>query len=106
MVFHIDLHLTLKIKFDKILVCLHIWNFIFTACVACKIFKKDKYSTFDFDFEFLLNCKVVMLFPQGDYARMYPQLPLRQWSAGNVYLLVLSSWKVNIAENPIAIIGL
>ena len=22
--------------------------------------------------------------------------------AGNVYLLVLSSWKVNIAENPIA----
>ena len=24
--------------------------------------------------------------------------------AGNVYLLVLSSWKVNIAENPIAVI--
>ena len=34
------------------------------------------------------------------------QLPLRQWGASNVYLLVLSSWKVNIAENPIAITGL
>ena len=39
-------------------------------------------------------------------ARTYLQLPLRQWGAGNVYLLVLSSWKVNIAENPIAVIGL
>ena len=36
----------------------------------------------------------------------YLQLPLRQWGAGNVYLLVLSSWKVNIAENPIAVMGL
>ena len=26
--------------------------------------------------------------------------------AGNVYLLVLSSWKVNIAENPIDVMGL
>ena len=26
--------------------------------------------------------------------------------AGNVYLLVLSSWKVNIVENPIAVMGL
>ncbi len=39
-------------------------------------------------------------------ARTYLQLPLRQWGAGNVYLLVLSSWKVNIAENPIAVMGL
>ena len=39
-------------------------------------------------------------------ARMYLQLQLRQWVAGNVYLLVLSSWKVNIAENPIAVMGL
>ena len=39
-------------------------------------------------------------------ARMYVQFPLRQLFAGNVYLLVLSSWKVNIAENPIAIMGL
>ena len=39
-------------------------------------------------------------------AWMYLQLPLRQWGADNVYLLVLSSWKVNIAENPIAVMGL
>ena len=39
-------------------------------------------------------------------ARMYLQLPLQQWGAGNVYLLVLSSWKVNIAENPNAVMGL
>ena len=39
-------------------------------------------------------------------ARTYLQLPLRQWGAGNVYVLVLSSWKVNIAENPIAVMGL
>jgi hypothetical protein len=34
------------------------------------------------------------------------EFQLGQWGAGNVYLLVLSSWKVNIAENPIAIMGL
>ena len=39
-------------------------------------------------------------------ARTYLQLPLQQWSAGNVYLLVLSSWEVNIAKNPIAVMGL
>ena len=39
-------------------------------------------------------------------APMYLQLPLRQWGAGNVNLLVVSSWKINIAENPIAVIGL
>ena len=38
--------------------------------------------------------------------RMYLQLPLRQWGAGNVYLLVLSSWKVNIAKKPIVVMGL
>ena len=43
---------------------------------------------------------------KGLNARKYLQLPLRQWGAGNVYLLVLSSWKVNIAENPIAKMGL
>ena len=32
----------------------------------------------------------------------YLQLPLRQWDASNVYLLVLSSWKLNFAENHIA----
>ena len=35
-----------------------------------------------------------------------PELPLRQWGAGNVYLLVSSSWKLNIAENTIAVMGL
>ena len=39
-------------------------------------------------------------------ARTHLQLPLRQWGASNIYLLVLSSWKVNIAENPIAVMGL
>ena len=39
-------------------------------------------------------------------AQTYLQPQLRQWGGGNVYLLVLSSWKVNIAENPIAVIGL
>ena len=38
--------------------------------------------------------------------RMYLQLPLRPWGAGNVYLFVLSSWKVNIAENSITWMGL
>ena len=39
---------------------------------------------------------------ERDNAWTYLQLPLRQWGAGNVYLLVLYSWKLNIAENPIA----
>ena len=39
-------------------------------------------------------------------ARKYLQLQLRQWGAGNVYLLVLFSWKVNIAENSIDVMGL
>ena len=39
------------------------------------------------------------------FARTY-LLPLWQWDAGNVYLLVFSSWKVNIVENPIAVMGL
>ena len=41
-----------------------------------------------------------------DCARTHLQLPLRQRGAGNFYLLVLFSWKVNIAENPIAVMGL
>ena len=51
----------------------------------------------------LLKSPLKRLFAIG---QMYLQLPLRQWGAGNVYLLVLSSWKVNIAENPIAVMGL
>ena len=34
------------------------------------------------------------------------QTYLQQWGTNNVYLLVLSSWKVNIAENLIAVMGL
>ena len=41
-----------------------------------------------------------------DCAQMYLQLRLGQWGAGNVYLLVLSSLKVTIAKNPIAVMGL
>ena len=48
-------------------------------------------------------CDTCQEFPT---AQMYLQLPLRQWGAGNVYLFVLSSWKVNIAENPIAVMCL
>ena len=39
-------------------------------------------------------------------AQTYLQLPLRQWGAGEVYLLVLSSYKVNIAKKPIDVMGL
>jgi hypothetical protein len=42
----------------------------------------------------------------NDNAQTYLQLPLRQRGAGNVYLLVFSSRKINIAENPIAVMGL
>ena len=41
-----------------------------------------------------------------DCAWRYLQLPLRQWGAGIVYLLVLSSWDVKIAKKPIAVMGL
>ena len=41
-----------------------------------------------------------------DMARTYLQLPLQQWGASNVCLLVLSSWKVKIEENPIDVMGL
>ena len=39
-------------------------------------------------------------------AQKYLQLPLPQWGAGNVYILGFFSWKLNIAENPIATMGL
>ena len=39
--------------------------------------------------EYMVGCKV---------CRKYLQLTLRQW--GDVYLLVLSSWKVNIVTQP------
>ena len=46
------------------------------------------------------------VFNSFELTRTYLQLPLGQWGAGNVYLLVLSNWKVNIGENPIAVLGL
>ena len=36
----------------------------------------------------------------------YLQLPFQQWGTGNIYLLMFFSWKVNIAENPIAVMEL
>ena len=56
-----------------------------------------------------LSAVIKSLEEMGGMASMawrYLQLPIRQWGASNVYLLVLSSWKVNIAENPIAVMGL
>ena len=44
------------------------------------------------------------MFGQSNTAGTY--LQLMQWGAGKVYLLVLSSWKVNIAKKPIAVMGL
>ena len=49
---------------------------------------------------------MIHLDKQSSYSQTYLQLPLRQRDAGNVYLLVLSIWKVNIVENPIARMGL
>ena len=37
-----------------------------------------------------------MYFSRPKIAHMYLQIPLQKWGANNVYLLVLSSWKVNI----------
>ena len=47
----------------------------------------------NFKDEKISDCKTVS-------ARTYLQLPLLQRGAGNVYLLVLPSWKVNIAKKP------
>ena len=49
---------------------------------------------------------VVVLFTVCNYMVCKKKTkPERIYNSGNVYLL-LSSWKVNIAENPIAIMGL
>ena len=57
------------------------------------IYKNDSFSKFFGDLT-------------SHIAQAYLQLPLWQWGADNVYLLVLSSWKINIAENPIVVMGL
>ena len=58
-------------------------------------------------------CAIAWLIPIGYVSNgwvvlawTYLQLPLWQWGASNVYLLVLSSWKVNIAENFFGVMGL
>ena len=53
-----------------------------------------------------LDLHILPIIFKDAFAQTYLQLPLWQWGAGNVYLLVLSSWMVNIAENPIAVMGL
>ena len=53
-----------------------------------------------------VNLLVPRVKPLQVIAWTYLQLPLWQWGADNVYFLVSSSWKVNIAENPIAVVGL
>ena len=58
-------------------------------------------------FNFLSNDeKTCLAGIHNDQAQTYLQLPLRQLGAGNFYLLVLSSWKVNIAKKTIALMGL
>ena len=54
----------------------------------------------------LAEAKSFYISPAVSYGPTYLELPLRQWGASNVYLLVLSSWKLYIAENPIAVMGL
>jgi hypothetical protein len=55
--------------------------------------------------KYFLTLTVYSEMPISAHAQTYLQLPLRQWGAGNDYLLVLFSWKVNIAQNPIAVMG-
>jgi hypothetical protein len=54
---------------------------------------------------YLFNYETI-LSEVAPHAWTYLQLPLPHGGAGNVYLFVLSNWKVNIAENPIAVMGL
>ena len=57
-------------------------------------------------YKFQLKTTFSLLKLAPSYNHNYLQLPLRQWSAGNVCILVLPSWKVNIAENTVAVMGL
>ena len=61
------------------------------------------YKVRPFEFQAACDCIVLGRVERNQWhmAWTYLQLPIRQWGAGNVYLLVLSSWKVNIAENLI-----
>ena len=52
----------------------------------------------------MYQCKTAEILSLGKYFKQCPNLCttpiLWQWGAGNIYLLVLSSWKVYIADNP------
>ena len=78
------------------LFCTQIWQYGVIQHITAKVIYFKNYK----------NSNESCTFVVCDLARTYLQLPLRQWGAGNVYLLVLFSWKVNIAENPIAVMGL
>ena len=53
-----------------------------------------------------MSVLAMFTFQLNNTAQMYLQLQLWQWGAVNVHLLVLSSWKVNIAKNLNAVMGL
>ena len=63
------------------------------------------YKVRPFEFHAACDCIVLGRVERNQWHMAWTnlQLPIRQWGAGNVYLLVLSSWKVNIPENPIAV---
>ena len=46
-----------------------------------------------------------MFIPEFRVGRNVSTTYIKARGAGNVYLLVLSNWKVNIAENPIAVMA-
>ena len=63
--------------------------------LALKISKSQKQF---FESSFINVSKFYQVLPEYIYNSHYGN--------GDVYFLVLSSWKVNIAENPIAVMGL
>ena len=59
--------------------------------------KRPQYSTYEDHIENIgEKATVYKKTTLGDSARTYLELPLQQWGAGNVYILVLSSWKVKV----------
>ena len=76
-------------------------NFLSSLIKCQKDNKLFKPKTFTFVWQSACANRFRLFHPITEQlnARTYLQLPLRQWGASNVYLLVLSSWKLNIAEN-------
>ena len=66
------------------------------CAMGIEIFSEKKHCGIKLNFQWM----------ERHHAQRNLQLPLRQWGAGNVYLFVFSSWKVNIAKKPIAVMGL